>query len=113
MYAFGSTIDCLVNASSGCPAFFAAALRLSRSGPTLPVAAGIGVNVWQAPQPFWVKIVAPALAPAPPAGLGGLSEALYQVSKSAVDWTIDQLRITAWPRPQSSVQITGNLPSRS
>ena len=46
----------------------------------MPFAAGIGVNVWQATQPAVVKIAAPALAPAPPAGAGGgFGVAVYQV----------------------------------
>ena len=48
MYAAGVVIDSLVNATSGFPAFAAAAFRVSRSGPTAPVVPA-GVNLWQEP----------------------------------------------------------------
>src|SRR5690349_19380262 len=115
MYASGSSIDCLTYASSGLPALLASAFRWSRSGPTFP-AAFAGVKVWQAPHvPGPVKSAAaaafeppPPAAPLPPAGAGaGLPAALYQLSKPAAGITIALDRISAWPRPQSSVQITG------
>src|SRR2546430_9585168 len=59
MYAFGSTIDWWTNASSGWFAFFAYATRLSRSGPTLPVALA-ALSVWQLEQPLALKTERPA-----------------------------------------------------
>src|SRR2546425_7951092 len=65
MYAFGSTIDCLMNCSSGFPAFAASCLSLSRSGPIFPVAPA-AANVWQAPQPADAKTCLPSGFAAPP-----------------------------------------------
>src|SRR2546429_8866825 len=59
MYAFGSTMDWWTNASSGWFAFFAYATRLSRSGPTLPVALA-ALSVWQLEQPLALKTERPA-----------------------------------------------------
>src|SRR3954451_6516077 len=59
MYAFGSTIDTWTNAPSGWFAFFAYETRLSRSGPTLPVALA-ALSVWQLEQPLELKTERPA-----------------------------------------------------
>ena len=59
MYAFGSTIESWTNASSGWFALFAYATRLSRSGPTLPVAFA-ALSVWQLEQPLALKTERPA-----------------------------------------------------
>src|SRR6478672_5252969 len=61
MYASGSTIDWWTNDSSGCLAVRAYETRLSRSGPTFPVAFA-ALKVWQAAQPFWLKTMRPACA---------------------------------------------------
>ena len=58
--------------------------------------------MWQLPQPFCWKTASPggpALAPffMKAANLAGVTTSAW-------------LRISAWPRPQSSVQITGNVP---
>ncbi len=109
MYAFGSVIDVRMKESSGCFACCASAVSLSRSGPTFPLAPA-AVSVWQAPQPLFLKIAAPAVP-----GFGDVS---------AFDWLVTHLlnaagsittaveRIVAWPRPHSSLQITGYVPSR-
>ena len=70
------------------------------------MASGPALRVWQAPQPFLVKITAPAVPPPPP-GAGAVPVPAYHLSKSAWLITVVELRISAWPRPQSSVQITG------
>src|SRR5690242_1317503 len=113
MYASGSSIDCFTYASTGWPAFAAASFRWSRSGPTLPLVPA-GVNVWQAPHvPVVLKSVAAAAdeppPPPPAAGGGGAAEPvlLYHLPNSAVDITTAWLRISEWPSPQSSVQMTG------
>src|SRR6185503_14120889 len=46
--ALGSTIDCLMYASSGSPAFFASATRPSRSGP-IWASVPAGAKAWQPP----------------------------------------------------------------
>src|SRR5205085_2403350 len=58
MYLFGSTIDSLTNAASGCFACFAYCGSLSRSGPIVPLAAA-RVYVWQALQPWATKMPLP------------------------------------------------------
>src|SRR5215471_5406815 len=91
------------------PAAAALTERLSRSGPTLPVAAGTALNVWHAPQPLFVKITAPAVPPPPP-GDGACALPAYHFLKAASVITIDVLRMSECPSPQSSVQMTGNVP---
>src|SRR5262245_59406898 len=109
MKAFGLTIDCLMKGTSASPAAFALGEMLSRSGPTLPVAPGIGLKVWHAPQPFLVKITAASVPPPPPSS--GLCAVLtYHVLNAASFITIVVLRMVEWPSPQSSVQMTGNVP---
>src|SRR5579872_1576385 len=87
----------------------------------VPRAAGIALKVWQAVQPLVVKVfTAPAAAAAPlgavgagvepPAG-GGVVER-YHFAQSTWLITTAVLRIRECPRPQSSIQITGNVPSR-
>src|SRR6516162_5043587 len=102
-------MDCFMNATRLWPAALALAERLSRSGPTLPVAAGTALNVWHAPQPLFVKITAPAVPPPPP-GCGFWALPAYHLLKAAALITIVSLRIVEWPSPQSSVQITGKVP---
>src|SRR5664279_658600 len=98
-----------MKSASGLPAVFAYVGSLPRSGPVVAVAPA-AANVWQAPHWLFLKTAAPA------------TPALGDVT--AVDWlwshlsnaagliTIACVRITEWPRPQSSVQITGKVPSR-
>ena len=95
-----------MNSSSGFPARRASSASLSRSGPTAPWAPA-GLKVWHPSQPLFTNTVFPetvaeAPAPAPLAQLVNLSRLV----------TIDSERIRAWPRPQSSVQMTGKVPSR-
>src|SRR5579885_3227131 len=61
MYAFGSTIDCLMKAASGMlwSAFALSAGAVSRSGPMVPVAFA-GLKVWHEPQPLERKTAFPA-----------------------------------------------------
>src|SRR6185437_13236045 len=102
VYAFGSVIDVRMNGSSGCFAWAAYCCSLSRSGPTLPVVPA-AESVWQPPQGWFLNTAAP------------LTEAFGEVvafvwllshlSKAASVMTITWLRIVAWPRPQSSVQM--------
>jgi hypothetical protein len=62
-YAFGSSIDSLVYASSEPRfAFLASDASLSRSGPTLPVAFA-GLYVWQPAHPFDANSALPAADP--------------------------------------------------
>src|SRR5581483_12032849 len=81
------------------------------------------VSVWQEPQPFEAKTLLPlalglALAPVPaleppPAAAAPFCWLFSHLSKAAGVITIAVERMSAWPSPQSSVQITGNVPSRS
>ena len=93
-----------MKSSSGTPAAAAASLRLSSDGPIVPCADGIALKVWQAPQPFSVKVASPV---ARRRRRRGLPDSSRQVSNSAWVITIAWLRMSEWPRPQSSVQITG------
>jgi hypothetical protein len=56
MTALGSTIDCLMYASSGSPAFFASAARPSRWGP-IWASVPAGAKAWQPPQPAEANVV--------------------------------------------------------
>ena len=80
MYAFGSTIDSLDERLERLAGRFAAALQ-SRRGRARPSRSrpGSALNVWQAPQPFVVKIATAGSPPPPPPPLGGggLPELLY------------------------------------
>jgi hypothetical protein len=108
MYAFGSVIDWLMKASSGLPAACAYCASLSRSGPTLPVAPA-AVSVWHEPHGLFLKIAAPDTDGLPdPVAFTWLCSHL---ANAACVITIACVRITAWPRPQSSVQITGYVPT--
>ena len=60
-YAPGSTIDCFVNAASGCFACFAYCASLSRSGPIVPVDPA-GLYVWHELQPWAAKSALPFAA---------------------------------------------------
>ena len=125
MYAFGSTIDSWTNASSGCFAVFAYETSLSRSGPTFPVAFA-ALSVWHAEQPLFLKTrerracageIGVVLevgrrrrgrgrrgsTPVPSPAL--FSCFLSHLSNAAGVITIAWLRMSACPRPQSSVQI--------
>src|SRR5579862_7659285 len=102
-----------MNETSGWPALAASSFSLSRSGPIFPVALK-AVNVWQAEQPFEVNVAsapppAPAGAPPPVVVLPVLE---YQAAYAVGFITIASLRISEWPRPQSSTQMTGNVPRR-
>ena len=109
--AFGSTIDCLMNAAS-------LPLRtLSRSGPIGAGRAGVGERVaGAAARRRSVKIVLPsgraAAAAARAAAAGGrrLPAGLRGqplVEAGARESTCASERMTAWPRPHSSAQTTG------
>src|SRR3954447_22031058 len=123
MYAFGSTIDSWTKASSGWLAFFAYETRLSRSGPTLPVALA-ALSVWQLAQPLALKTERAA-----PVGdvvvvddvddvvvdEGGAAVFpcfFSQESNAAGSITTAWLRMSEWPSPHSSVHSSGNVPSR-
>src|SRR3954463_2145717 len=135
MYAFGSTIDSWTKASSGWLAFFAYETRLSRSGPTLPVALA-ALSVWQLEQPLELKTERPAaedddgvvdvalvvelaveavveVVVVGEAGPADFSCCRSQASNAAGFITIAWLRISEWPRPQSSVHSSGKVPTRS
>src|SRR5215472_387652 len=127
MYAFGSTIDWWTNASSGWCACRAYETSLSRSGPTVPVALA-ALSVWQLEQLFWLKTARPAaegeigVVEDPVvvvdwvvdggAGAADFSCCRSQVSNAAGSITIAWVRMSEWPRPQSSVHSSGNVPSR-
>src|SRR5437660_3546587 len=96
-----------MNCSSGWPACCAYCGSLSRSGPILPVVPA-ALSVWQEPHGLFLKTAAPEIA-----GLGDPVAAVWLFNHFANAprvITIAVLRITAWPRPQSSVQITGYVP---
>ena len=103
MYASGLTIDSCVNAATSCLAAFAYSASLSRSGPTLPLAAA-GLNVWQLPQPLFTKTVFPAFNPGPLAAWPCFET---QASYAADGMTMASERMKEWPSPQSSVQMIG------
>src|SRR6266403_4274889 len=109
MYAFGSTTDWRTKSGNGFPAVCAYVGSLSRSGPTVadePAA----VSVWQAPQPLFLKTAPPATV-----AFGEVTAcacAFAHLSNAAGVITIASVRMTAWPSPQSSVQMTSNVPSR-
>ena len=128
--ASGSTIDWWTNDSSGCFAVFAYETRLSRSGPTFPVAFA-ALSVWHAEQPFELKTVRPACA----GEMGVVLEVvdvevvgrgrgsgrwrpaffscfLSQVLNAAGYTTTAWLRMSEWPSPHSSVHSSGNVPRR-
>ena len=83
-------------------AFVASCFRLSRSGPTFPFAPA-ACSVWQPPQPFCWKT-------ARPGSVVVLPPLASHFAKSAGERMSTWLRMSAWPSPQSSVQITGNVP---
>src|SRR5713226_8904525 len=97
-----------MNCSSGWPAVFAYAGSLSRSGPIFAVAPA-ALRVWQEPQGWFLKTAAPET------DVFGDEVAFVWLfshfSKAAVVITTASLRINACPRPQSSVQITGYVPT--
>ena len=99
----GVTIDSWMNLSSG-PRFAlaASAFRLSRSGPTVPVAPA-DFKVWHPPHPNCWKTASPG-------GPLDFPPLLTQVANALPVRIVTWLRMSAWPRPQSSVQITGNVP---
>src|SRR5204862_1331816 len=110
MYAFGSTIDWRTKSSSGRPACWAYCDSLSRSGPTFADARA-AVSVWQAPQPLFLNTAAPETD-----AFG--DETAFDcpwshVLNAAGRITIARARMSACPSPHSSVQMTGNVPSRS
>ena len=81
--------------------------QLIEVGPIFPVEPA-AFSVWQAPQPLFTKTALPAPAPPPPPA--AFPPAFAHLSKSACDITTTVDRITAWPRPQSSVQMIGYVP---
>src|SRR5919198_5304374 len=100
-----------MNCSNGRPARCASAGNLSKSGPIFFVAPA-GLNVWHVEQPLALKSDLPEVAP--PAGAASFfcwpfaqERNFCLLVTSAVE------RISACPRPQSSVQTTGNVPTRS
>src|SRR5437899_1140294 len=117
MYAFGSTIDCWTNASSGSFAFFAYETRLSRSGPTLPVAFA-ALSVWQLEQPLALKTERPAAdgvvveVVVDEGGAAVFPCFLSQESNAAGSITTAWLRMSEWPSPHSSVHSSGKVPRR-
>src|SRR5579862_361890 len=99
-----------MNDWSGCFACCAYCLSLSRSGPTVPFAFA-AVRVWQAAQPLSLNTVRPATD-----GFGepmALDWLFSHLSKAAGSITTAVVRMVAWPRPQSSWQMTGYVPSLS
>ena len=119
--ASGSTIDSCTNMLDRLARPLASAGSLSRSGPTLPLAPA-AASVWQLAQPFFAKTDLPPPRRRPKAAAvrrrlearrgarGGSAAALRlprPVAKSPRVRTIAERRISAWPSPQSSVQITG------
>src|SRR3954453_20580247 len=109
-YAFGSTIDSLMNCCSGSPTLCASGASLSRSGPTVPLEPA-GAKVWQLAQPLFAKT---ALPEAPPDDEPScFCWPFAHVRNFCEVMTCAAERMTAWPSPQSSVQITGNVPCRS
>ena len=102
-----------MNSSSGCPAVCAAWRRLSRSGPIVPLAPA-GLKVWQPSQPFddeqrlarRARNAPGTGRPPPPRWLF-----VHEMNLSSFS-TIASERISACPRPQSSVQMTGKVPRR-
>src|SRR2546430_12371709 len=98
-----------MNCSSGWPARCASAGSLSRSGPIFAVAPA-GWNVWQLLQPCALKTASPAPPPEPPSFF---CWPFAQERNLSRDITSAVERISAWPSPQSSVQMTGNEPIRS
>src|SRR4051794_33705536 len=106
MYALGFTIDSWMNALSGLPAAFASAGSLSRFGPICPPDAA-AVNVWQPLQPWLLKTARPGSSF--PADLPPLrTHFRYAAGFITSTW----LRMIAWPRPHSSVQMMGKVPVR-
>src|SRR5579862_2926044 len=82
----------------------ASCFRLSRSGPIVPFAPA-ALSVWQPPQPFdWNT--------ASPGEVVVLPPFFCQAAKAVGERIVTWLRISEWPRPQSSVQMTGNVPVR-
>src|SRR5689334_7963347 len=88
------------------PASFAVGAIVSRSGPTLPVAPA-AASVWHAPQPDDLKTAAAFTGPPAPA-----LSCFIHASNAAAGITCADERMIAWPRPQSSVQMTGKVPVR-
>ncbi len=77
---------------------------MSRSGPIFPVAFA-AVSVWQAAQPLFLNTAAPAVA-----ALGDVTAfdcPFSHLSNAAGSITVTVDRIVEWPRPQSSLQMTG------
>src|SRR2546429_2854444 len=123
MYAFGSTIDWWTNASSGWFAFFAYETRLSRSGPTLPVAFA-ALSVWQLEQPLALKTERPAAdgdvvvvvevveVVVDEGGAAVFPCFLSQESNAAGSITTAWLRMREWRDPPSSVGLSGTVPRR-
>src|ERR1700740_3243624 len=109
MYLFGSTIESRTNCSRGCPASCAYCGSLARSGPTVPDAPA-AVRAWQAAHWLFLKTAAPETL-----ALGDVTACAWlcsHLSNAAGVITIASVRMTEWPRPQSSVQITGYVPTR-
>src|SRR5919198_6423512 len=108
MKAFGSTIDCLMNAGS------LPLSTLSRSGPVVPVAPA-SASVWQPLQPLEVNSCLPlgAGAAPPPAGTGlpPLLSLFSQAVKACGETTCALARIVEWPSPHSSAQTIEKSPS--
>src|ERR687887_1206455 len=100
-----------MNCSSGWPARCASAGSLSRSGPIFFVAPA-GLNVWQVAQPLALKSDLPEVAP-PVGAARFFCSPFAQERNFCLLVTSAVERISACPSPQSSVQTTGKVPSRS
>src|SRR6266516_4993017 len=96
-----------MNCSSGLPARCASAGSLSRSGPIF-LFAPAGVNVWHVLHPLASKTALPELLLAGAAIFFCCPFAQARKSFELVTSAVERMR--AWPRPQSSVQTTGNVP---
>src|SRR5689334_11815611 len=99
-----------MNDSSGCFACCAHCGSLSRSGPVVAEVPA-AVSLWHAPHWLFLKTASPEVdvfwdVVACDWPCNHLSNALWVM-------TIAYVRITAWPSPHSSVQMTGKRPVRS
>ena len=105
-YAFGSTIDSLDELLERLrPPAWRRPASLSRSGPTFPVAPGGLEACGSSPQPLLSKTALPGLAGRPVQRLSLVLQPARR--RRPAPSRSPSVRISAWPRPQSSVQITG------
>src|SRR5260221_3510294 len=109
MYAFGSTIDWRTKSGSAFPAVCAYGVSLASLGPTV-VDEPAAVSVWKAPKLLFLKTAPPATVVF--GEVTACACAFAYLSNAAGVITIASVRMTAWPSPQSSVQMTSNVPRR-